>query len=76
MHFENILLVNAVLGIILHKKVFYHIVKDESYLVIGIGNDLSLQEVIVTLKDHLQLTFLLSLYSLEHVFRTVDNENS
>jgi hypothetical protein len=53
----------------------YNIVEDESDFVAGVGDDLSLQEVVVSLEDELQLTFLFSLKGFQHILGTIDDEN-
>jgi hypothetical protein len=53
----------------------YDIVEDETDLIIGICDDLPLQEVIVAFEDQFQLALFLALERIQHVLRAVDNED-
>lgn len=75
MHLEDVVLIDTILRVFLSYFKSYHIVKNEADLVTSIGYNLPLQKTVISLKDELQLTFLLPLERLEHVLGTINDEN-
>lgn len=54
----------------------YDIVEDEPDFVRSIGDNLTLQEIVITLKYELKLGFLFTLERIDHILRTVNDEDS
>jgi hypothetical protein len=74
-HLEDVILIDTILRAFLSYFKSYDIVKNEAHLVASIGYYFPLQKTVISLKNKLQLTFLLPLERLEHVLRTINDEN-